>query len=129
MPKTVDISAVFILCAKGNFADCGDDNYIDRVMFYRSRMFSFALPRCENCKGLLETISISIINFALFDCEAVHSEFALPEVNRHEKLSDKQVYHFFELTKLPILTAIDSTNEKDLWLALFNAKQKKSRNN
>ena len=100
----------------------GDDNYIDRVMFYWSRMFSSALPKRENYKNLPKTISISIIDFALFDCEAVHSEFALLEVNRHEKLSDKQVYHFFELTKLPILNALDYTNEKDLWLALFNAK-------
>ena len=43
------------------------------------------------------------------------------EVKRHELLSDKQKYHFFELPKLPNVEQIDTTSEKDLWLALFNA--------
>ena len=43
------------------------------------------------------------------------------EVKRHELLSDKQRYHFFELPKLPNVELIDGTSEKDLWLALFNA--------
>jgi len=41
--------------------------------------------------------------------------------NRYEILSDKQRYHFFELPKLPNVDSIDTTSEKDLWLALFNA--------
>ena len=41
---------------------------------------------------------------------------------RHEILSDKQQYHFFELPKMPNIATIDTTNEQDLWLALFNAK-------
>jgi len=44
------------------------------------------------------------------------------EVNRHEVLSDKQRYHFFELLKLPDVDSIDNNSEKDLWLAFFNAK-------
>ena len=43
------------------------------------------------------------------------------EINRHEILSDKQRYHFFELPKLPDVDSIDITSEKELWLALFNA--------
>jgi len=44
------------------------------------------------------------------------------EVNRHELLSDKISYHFFELPKMPDVDSLDSNSEKDLWLALFNAK-------
>ena len=61
------------------------------------------------------------MGFAYFDCEEVHSEFAVMEIKRHEILSDKQKYHFFELPKLPNMELIDTTSEKDLWLALFNA--------
>jgi hypothetical protein len=57
----------------------------------------------------------------MFDSEDVHSEFKVMEVNRHEPLSDKQVYHFFELKKLKDIDHLDLSDEKDLWLALFNA--------
>jgi len=43
------------------------------------------------------------------------------EITRHEILSDKQRYHFFELPKLPDVDKIDFGNERELWLALFNA--------
>ena len=62
------------------------------------------------------------MGFKQFNCAEVHSEFAPLEVNRHEVLSDKQRYHFFELPKLPDVDSIDINSEKDLWLALFNAK-------
>ena len=43
------------------------------------------------------------------------------EVKHHKALSDKQVYHFFELKKLKDIDQLDLNSERDLWLALFNA--------
>lgn len=57
----------------------------------------------------------------MFDCEEVHSEFSILEVKRHIPLTDKCGLHFFELPKMPNVNLINSNNEKDLWLALFNA--------
>ena len=84
-------------------------------------MFATSLPAGDDYSLLPQTIVISILGFEQSDCEEVHSEFAPMEVNRHEILSDKQRYHFYELPKLAGVDSIDTTSERDLWLALFNA--------
>jgi len=98
-----------------------EGNYLERSMFYWARMFASSLPAGDNYSLLPKTIVISILGFKQFDCKEVHSEFAPMEITRHEILSDKQRYHFFELPKLPDVDSVDEKNEKDLWLALFNA--------
>ena len=98
-----------------------EGNYPERCMFHWAKMYAGSLPSGKDFSLLPQTIVISIMGFEYFDCEAVHSEFAVMEVKRHELLSDKQKYHFFELPKLPNVEQIDATSEKDLWLALFNA--------
>ena len=69
----------------------------------------------------MKSARLSILGYNQFDCAEVHSEFAPMEISRHEILSDKQRYHFFELPKLPDVDSINTNSEKDLWLALFNA--------
>ncbi|MCL2388249.1 MAG: Rpn family recombination-promoting nuclease/putative transposase [Defluviitaleaceae bacterium] len=98
-----------------------EGNYPERSMFHWAKMFTSSLPAGNDYSLLPKTIVISILGFKQFDCKEVHSEFASMEINRHEILSDKQRYHFFELPKLPDVDSIDTTSEKNLWLALFNA--------
>ena len=98
-----------------------EGNYPERSMIHWAKMFTSSLPAGNNYSLLPKTIVISILGFKQFDCEEVHSEFAPMEINRHEVLSDKQRYHFFELPKLPDIDSINTNSEKDLWLALFNA--------
>jgi len=98
-----------------------EGNYPERSMFYWAKMFTSSLPAGNDYSLLPKSIVISILGFIQFDCEEVHSEFAPMEVTRHEVLSDKQRYHFFELPKLPDIDSIDTTSELDLWLALFDA--------
>ncbi|MCL1882430.1 MAG: Rpn family recombination-promoting nuclease/putative transposase [Defluviitaleaceae bacterium] len=98
-----------------------EGNYPERCMFHWAKMYVGYLPSGKDFSLLPQTIVISIMGFGYFDCEEVHSEFAVMEVKRHELLSDKQRYHFFELPKLPDVELIDGACEKDLWLALFNA--------
>jgi len=98
-----------------------EGNYPERCMFHWAKMYASSLPKGDDYSLLPQTIVISIMGFKHFDSADVHSEFAVMEVNRHEILSDKQRYHFFELPKLPNVDLIDKTSEKDLWLALFNA--------
>ena len=99
-----------------------EGNYPERVMFHSARMYSSSLPAGDDYSALPKTIVISILGFKQFDCTEVHSEFALLEVNRYELLSDKISYHFFELPKMHDVDSLDPNSEKDLWLALFNAK-------
>ena len=99
-----------------------EGNYPERVIFHSARMYSSSLPSGGEYSTLPKTIVISILGFKQFSCAEVHSEFALLEVNRHELLSDKISYHFFELPKMPDVDSLDCNSEKDLWLALFNAR-------
>ena len=98
-----------------------EGNYPERSMFHWAKMFVSALPSGDDYSRLPKAIVISILGFRQFGCAEAHSEFAPMEVSRHEILSYKQRYHFFELPKLPCVDSIDPGSEKDLWLALFNS--------
>jgi len=101
-----------------------EGNYPERALFHFAKIYSAALPSGNDYSELPRTIIISIIDFELFDCKEVHSEFQLLEVKRHTPLTDKCSLHFFELPKMQEIESIDTDNEKDLWLALFNAETK-----
>ena len=98
-----------------------EGNYPERTLLHWARLYSTALPAGDNFALLPKTIIISILGFKLFDCAEVHSEFGAIEVTRNTLLTDKLSLHFFELPKLQGINSIDTSNEKDLWLALFNA--------
>jgi predicted transposase/invertase (TIGR01784 family) len=96
-----------------------EGNYPERAMFNWAREYSTALPAGQDYSLLPRTIVISIINFKLFECAEYHSKFLLLEAVRHVLLSDKMVFHFYELPKLP--ASIRKSNMLLLWLALFKA--------
>jgi len=98
-----------------------EGNYPERALFHFARVYSASLPAGNDYNELPRTIIISIIDFELFNCEEVHSEFQVLEVTRHTPLTDKCGLHFFELPKMQDVASIDPSSEKDLWLALFNA--------
>ena len=98
-----------------------EGNYPERALYHFARIYSSSLPAGDDYSLLSRTIIISIIDFELFDCEEIHSEFQVLEVKRHTPLTDKCGLHFFELPKMPNVGAINTDDEKDLWLALFNA--------
>ena len=98
-----------------------EGNYPERSLYHFARVYSSALSSGVDYISLPRTIIISIIDFLLFDCKEVHSEFQVLEVNRHTPLTDKCCLHFFELRKMPKVKSINPSNEKELWLALFNA--------
>jgi predicted transposase/invertase (TIGR01784 family) len=96
-----------------------EGDYPERGIYHWAREFSSALLTGQDYSMLPRTIIISIINFKLFACEEYYSIFQALEVTRHELLSDKMGYYFFELPKLP-----DDISEDDmllLWLSLFRA--------
>ncbi|MCL1862392.1 MAG: Rpn family recombination-promoting nuclease/putative transposase, partial [Defluviitaleaceae bacterium] len=98
-----------------------EGNFPERALFHFAKVYSASLPAGENYAELPRTIIISIIDFELWDCEEVHSEFQVLEVKRHISLTDKCGLHFFELPKMPEVETINRNSEKDLWLALFNS--------
>ena len=96
-----------------------EGDYPERSLYYWAREYSSALAEGGKYSLLPRTIIISILAFALFDCEEFHSEFQPLEVTRHTPLTDRQVLHYFELPKLP--EVVNPDDGMKLWLALFNA--------
>ena len=50
-------------------------NYPERSLYYWVREYSTALKEVEEYSFLLRTIVISIMDFNMFDCKELHSEF------------------------------------------------------
>ena len=99
-----------------------EGNFIERSIFHFARIYSSAINAGVDYADLPKTIIISIIDFELFkDSKDIHSEFYFYETKRHTRLTDKCALHFLELPKMPDVDEIDYENEKDLWLAAFNA--------
>jgi predicted transposase/invertase (TIGR01784 family) len=98
-------------------ADEGD--YPERSLFYWARDYSTALGAGGEYAELSRTVIVSIVDFKLFDCAEVHSEFQPLEVTRHTPLTDKMALHYFELPKLP--KTVSEDDSLGLWLALFHA--------
>jgi predicted transposase/invertase (TIGR01784 family) len=97
-----------------------EGNYPDRSLFYWAREFSTGITEGDDYSLLPRTIVISILGFNQFARpDKFHSEYQCLEVTTHEPLTDKQVLHFYELSKLPPLTGAESN--RDLWLKLFKA--------
>ena len=94
--------------------------YPTRSLFYWAKNYSQALNEGKGYETLPETIAINILEEPLFDGPKYHSEYHILEKVEHTRLTDRLCLHFFELSKLPELTA--DANELLLWLHLFNAK-------
>ena len=106
-----------------------DGDFPERALYYWAREYSTALSSSEKYIELPETISINILGFNLFnDSVDYHSEFQVLEVTRHERLTEKFSLHFCELDKLHKIEQIDPNEERELWLALFNAKTEEDLN-
>jgi predicted transposase/invertase (TIGR01784 family) len=99
-----------------------EGDYPERALFYWAKSYSNALPAGGEYAQLPRTIVISILNFNLFSCAEFSSEFQLLEVSRHELLTDKIGFIFYELLKTP--EEMDKDDYELLWLALFRANTK-----
>ncbi len=95
-------------------------DFRERVLFYWSKLYAKDLQEGQSYKDLKQTISINILDYNMFDCEACHSVFMLKEMNRDELLTDKCRFDFLELPKADS----DSKQIKRLrrWLKFLNLK-------
>jgi len=74
--------------------------FIERIIFYNSRLFTSQLKQGYSYGDLKKTISIAITDFTLFpDEKPLHNIFRLLNVKSHKELSGIMEYHFLELPK------------------------------
>jgi predicted transposase/invertase (TIGR01784 family) len=97
-----------------------EGDYAERTMYHWARTFSSSLPVSGKYADLPRAVIVSIQAFKQFDCPEYYSKFMALEVTRHELLSDKMAYMYFELPKIP--KEVTADNDLELWLSLFNAK-------
>ena len=103
-----------------------DNDFIDRTLFYWSKLYTRDLKKGHSYDELKQTLSINILDFNLFDCGEYHSAYKLIEENRHEVLTDKCAIHFFELKK--ISGDLNAKDKMNLWLNYIKAETEEDLN-
>ena len=103
-----------------------NEDFVVRTVYYWARLFSSTLPKGGNYKDLPRVVIISILDSPSFKSNDYHSEYLLIEKTNHTVLTDKIDLLYFELSK--IKSAIDKTNNLELWLRLFYAKTEEDLN-
>ena len=87
-----------------------------RLLFYWAEIYQGQLQSAENYAELRPTISISFLNYQLFNQEtSSHLRFQLQEVDQHFPLTSDIEFHIFELPKFR-KTATELTTLGDCWL-------------
>lgn len=77
-----------------------DKAYISRVIYYHDKLFTSQLKKAEPYEKLHKTISISILDFILFDDEReLHNIYRYLNVKSKKELTDIKELHFIELPK------------------------------
>lgn len=98
----------------------GPANYIERSLFYLSRLYSEQVERGDDYHLLRRTVAISILDFVLFpDRDQVHSRFRFMDSRQDVELSDTLEIHYLELTKFKRDQALNTPLEKWLHLLRF----------
>ena len=97
-----------------------EGNFKERALYYWSKIFAASLDEGKDYLLVPRTVLISILDFDLFSCEGMLSEFAILEKTRYELLTDKFELDFYELRKLPDI--IDKSDMMQVWLKLIGAR-------
>ena len=77
----------------------GLDDYIKRSVYYTTRFYSEQLEAGHRYNELKRTVSISLLDFILFDREELHSQFVLWEREQGFQLCTDLELHYIELRK------------------------------
>jgi predicted transposase/invertase (TIGR01784 family) len=95
-------------------------DWIERSLYYWSKLYEQQLQSGDNYHQLQRTLSISFLNFKLFDRPRGLSIYQLRERDDHELLTPLMQLFFIELPKLPnALTELDQDLKE--WVMFMNA--------
>jgi len=96
-------------------------NYINRVIFYLSKLFSEQVVIGEDYTNIPKTIGISIIdgNVIFKDNNEIHNTFRFRNIYSNEDLSDKVEIHFIELNKFDKEKGLELGTRFEKWLHLL----------
>ena len=96
--------------------------YVERILYYWSKMYSGDLERGNSYESLNKCIVINILDFELFKHDKMHAVFHIAEDELGSCLTDHLEFHFIELPKLKVYNK-NKGNECDLlieWSEFLN---------
>ena len=112
--------------------------WADRSLFYAAKMYTDQIKSGQKYTVFKKCVSISILDFILFDetekdseesnpdaHASFHSSFHIREDRQHFLFTDKMEFHVIELPKLPSKLKDDSENDKVFLWAKFISFEKK----
>ncbi|MEQ8190441.1 MAG: Rpn family recombination-promoting nuclease/putative transposase [Candidatus Eremiobacterota bacterium] len=77
-----------------------DTSYINRIIYYHDKLYTSQLKQAEPYDTLLRAISISILNFILFENETdLHNIYRYLNIKSKNQLTNLKELHFIELPK------------------------------
>ncbi len=97
--------------------------WADRSLFYIAKMYTEQIEAGQDYSILKKCVSISILDFKLFEGGEFYSCFHLREDSRNTLYTDKIEFHVLELPKLPEELKEDSSDIV-LWAKFINAERK-----
>ena len=97
--------------------------WADRSLFYIAKMYTEQIGAGQDYNILKKCVSISILDFKLFEGDDFYSCFHLREDSRNTLYTDKIEFHVLELPKLPKELKEDSSDIL-LWAKFINSERK-----
>lgn len=98
-------------------SDRGD--FPERTLYYWAKTYGNQLKSGEEYAELMQTISVNIVNFSVFDTADYYSKYTMADLEHNRILTDKCSLHFFELRK--INKNKSNKSRKELWMQLIDA--------
>jgi predicted transposase/invertase (TIGR01784 family) len=99
--------------------------YIERVLYYYSKLYSKQLKRGDKYYKLQKTISISILDRSILIKEKdIHNIYKLLNLKSYKELSDHFEFHFIELSKFNIEKPKKLQTAFEKWLHVLKFEKK-----
>ena len=102
-------------------------SWTDRVVYYSSRMLSEQIRKGHSYEELIKCISISILDFNIFDKNdfpKYYSSYHVREDKDHRILNDLLEYHIIELPKISEKNITKAEDDLLLWAKFINSDDK-----
>ena len=94
-----------------------DPDFVPRILFYHDRLFIEQLKSGKSYEELCPAISLSILDFILFQDEPdIQNIFKYLNVRAHRELSPLKVLHFIELPKFTVEKPRQLRTRFEKWL-------------
>ncbi|MFA6782305.1 MAG: Rpn family recombination-promoting nuclease/putative transposase [Sedimentibacter sp.] len=101
--------------------------WTNRVMYYSSRMLSEQLKRGQDYGKFIKCVSISILDFNIFDKNSYpgyYSSYHVREDIDGRTFSDLLEFHVIELPKIPEVLIEDLNDDLLIWAKFINSKNR-----